>query len=178
MQLYPISPLTLLITKGGNASQLGDFIQGGILMGIYAFFEPSSLLWLISLSIISIVGVFGVTLFVNSLIFFFPKLLRLSDFIIQVFLGAGLYPSQNFQGAIKWFLYIAMVFAFVFYPVEVMRHYLSPAVLLISISCAVGINPLAFKTWSLGIRRVESGRGGGVVEWKYTLNTYKPLRQA
>jgi len=176
LQLYPISPLTVLVTRGGSASNFGDFVQGAVFVVAYfvnLFMQNSNtfssqvfiqILLILPALLIGIAGFFGASLLVNSLIFFAPKLLNLPDFLDQFYIGAGLYPSQNFQGWFKYILYTLGIFSFIFTPIEVVRGFFRPEFLILSAVLAVAVNLLGFYVWGLGIKKVENGSSTGAVE--------------
>lgn len=165
LQLYPVSPLTILLTKGGNASQLGDFVQGFVFLAIYAAYNPASIPILIIGVFLVTFGLLGVMLFFNSIIFFNPKIVDVFTQLIQnIYLGASQYPSQNFQGLFKFILYAILLIPIVAFPIEAARGFMSPTVLLWTVLTVIGINIAGYMLWQAGVRKVESGSSGGVVE--------------
>lgn len=165
IQLYPASPLVILTTKSGAPSQFGDFIQGTAMLAIYLYFSPAAWFWIIIGLILSVAGMYGVSLFVNSLVFFFPKTLTaFAEIVDNIYIGGAMYPSQNFTGAFRYMLYLILLIPIVSYPIEVIRGIFSPFTLIYTIVAVVGINLLGYFVWKKGIKRVESGSTGGIVE--------------
>lgn len=165
LQLYPVNPLTILSTKSGAASQIGDFLQGSLMIIIYLFLNPSSLPWIILGILITVFGLFGVTLFFNSILFFFPKILdSFWMFIDNLYIGVSMYPSKNFSGILRYFLYFLLAIPLISFPVEIARGFLSPKFFIVSFLAAILANFLGFLLWNKGIKKVESGSSGGIVE--------------
>lgn len=165
VQLYPASPLVILTTKSGAPSQFGDFIQGLAMLIIYLNFNPSAGPWIVIGLVLSVAGMYGVSLFVNSLVFFFPKTLTaFAEIIDNIYIGGSMYPSQNFTGAFRYLLYLMLLIPIVSYPIEVVRGVFSPVALVYTVTAVVGINLLGYLVWKKGLRRVESGSIGGIVE--------------
>ena len=165
LQLFPLNPLLLLTTKSGEATQWGDMFEGVVLMGIYLWFNPSAVSLIGVSLILTITGLYGVTLFISSILFFIPKGGEFfGDLIQNIFVGASMYPSQNFQGITRTVFYVLLLVPIVFYPIEVVRGLLSPKYLFISLFFVILINILGLTLWNAGIKRVESGSGGGLVD--------------
>jgi ABC-2 type transport system permease protein len=165
LQLYPVNPLTILTTKSGAPSQFGDFLQGVAMIIIYLTINPSSWLWVIIGLILTIVGIYGVSLFFNSLIFFFPQTLTaFSEVIDTIYVGGSMYPSQNFTGTFRYLLYLTLLIPVVSFPIEVIRGIFSPTFLLYTLTAVILINLLGYAVWKAGIKRVESGSTGGIIE--------------
>lgn len=165
LQLYPVSPLTILLTKSGSPSQFGDFLEGFIFLSIYAFYNPASIPILVIGVLLVTAGLVGVMLFFNSFLFFNQGILgTFADLIDNIYIGASLYPSQNFQGLFKYLLYAILLIPIVSFPIEVARGFLSYNFLIWTIIAVAGINTAGYFLWKVGVRKAESGSSGGVVE--------------
>lgn len=166
LQLYPINPLVILTTKSGEPTQFGDFVEGIILTGLYVFWYPSSL-WLILLSLVLIItGIYGMTLMVNCIIFFLPSARdSLAKLVENIYIGGSMYPSDNFKGFFRNLFFAIGLIPIVSYPVEAVRHgYFPLSQLLITVSAVILVNVIGLWMWKMGIRRLESGSGGGIIE--------------
>ncbi|MBU1088705.1 ABC transporter permease [Patescibacteria group bacterium] len=165
LQLYPVNPLTILITKSGAPSQFGDFLQGTLMIVIYLFLNSKRWGWIFASVILATIGLFGVSLIFNSLIFFFPKVLHgFSNIIENIYIGGSMYPSQNFRGVFRYILYAVLLIPIISFPVEVLRGFLHPSFLIYTIIAVIMANVLGYFLWNKGIKRFESGSGGGIVE--------------
>jgi ABC-type uncharacterized transport system permease subunit len=165
LQLYPVSPLTVLMTKSGSPSQFGDFIQGILFLGMYVAYNPSSIPAILAGILLITFGLVGVMLFFNSLIFYNQKIVNVfTDLIDNIYIGASMYPSGNFRGFFRVLLYGIMLIPIVAFPIEVARGFLSSEYILYTTICVVLVNCLGYFVWRCGVRRVESGNGGGIVE--------------
>ena len=165
LQLYPLNPLLLLTTKSGEATQWGDMLEGVVLLAIYMWHDPSSLLLVIICLILTIAGTYGVTLFISSISFFIPRGGEFfGDLIQNIYIGGSMYPSQNFKGIVRTVFYTLLLVPVVFYPIEAVRGILSPKYLLITLFFVILINSMGYLLWKAGIKRIDSGSGGGIVE--------------
>jgi len=165
LQLYPLNPLLLLTTKSGDPSQWGDFFEGVILMGIYLWHDLTLLPLVVICLILTVAGLYGVTLFISSLAFFVPRGGEFfSELIQNIYIGGSMYPSQNFKGIIRGVFYALLLVPIVFYPIEAVRGLLNPKYLLISLFFVMLINFLGYQLWKAGVKRIESGSGGGIVD--------------
>lgn len=165
LQLYPVNPLTILATKSGNPSQFGDLLQGTVMILIYLSFNPSGWFWLLCGLILATIGLFGVSLIFNSLVFFFPRSLNaFAEIIENIYIGGSMYPSGNFTGALRYLLYVVLLIPIISFPVEVTRGLLHPSFLLYTLLAVIASNIFGYFLWSQGIKRVESGSSGGIVE--------------
>ena len=75
-----------------------------------------------------------------------------------------MYPSQNFKGWIRYLFYLLLVIPVATMPIEVVRGSITPWNLLIVLVVVVSINILGLTLWNIGIKKVESGSSGGIVE--------------
>ncbi len=164
LQLYPSSPLTILFTKSNDASLFEDFIQGVLFLGIYVFVNPSAVFFILPSLLLIVAGMTGIAVFINSILFYFPKILQVPYSIIDIYLGASSYPSQNFKGITKYILWTLLVFPIVYLPTEVTLGNFSPDHLLITTAFVLSINYLGLKLWKNGVKRVESGSSSGIVD--------------
>lgn len=165
LQLYPLNPLLLLTTKSGEATQWGDMLEGVVLMGIYLWHDPVSLPLVVICLILTIAGLYGITLFVSSIAFFIPRGGEFfSDLIQNIYVGGSMYPSQNFTGITRTVFYALLLVPIIFYPIEAVRGLLAPKYLLVSLFFVILINILGLTLWNIGIKRLESGSSGGIVD--------------
>ena len=165
LQLYPVNPLAILMTKSGSPSQFGDFIQGTTLMIYYCVTNPSRTLIVISAIFITIIGLVGVSLFINSLIFYFKNLNDgFTQLVDNSYIGAAMYPSQTYSSTVKIIMMCLLVIPIVSIPLESARGLTHPAFMIISLIVAITINVLGYFLWQNGVKKVESGSSGGVVE--------------
>ena len=165
LQLYPVNPLAILMTKSGSASQFGDFVEGTTLMIYYCSADPGKTWIVLAAIIITIVGLTGVSLFTNSLIFYFRNLNDgLTQLVDNAYIGAAMYPSQTYSPMVRNIMMGLLVIPLVSVPLESARGLTHPAFMIGSAIVAILINVLGYFLWQNGIKRVESGSGGGVVE--------------
>ncbi len=165
MQLYPVSTLVVLTTKSGDASQWGDGLEGLILLGIYSFWNPSAIPWILIAIVLIIVGWYGVFLSLNSVLFWRPRLRKvLQEVGYNVFLGGGFYPTDNFKGFLRYLFTFLLFIPIMGYPLEVVRGAMGWRYLLITIGVIIGINIVGFILWGKGVKKVESGSSSGIVE--------------
>lgn len=164
-QLYPVSALGVILARGKSLSVYGDFLYGLVFLIIYLILGGSLNIPIAMIAlIISILGMFGIFLVLNSLAFFIPNILGIQDLIFNFFLGSGFYPSQNFQGISKTILNILLITALVFIPLEVVGGFSSFYFLIYTLIAAIILNLTGFWLWDKGLKRAESGSGGGLVE--------------
>ena len=164
-QLYPVSTLAVILARGKSLSIYGDLIWGIVLLVIYSFLALNLNFWVLSLClIVSTFAIFGFFLMINSLLFFLPNVVTLQNFILEVFIGAGFYPSQNFTGVIKVILWLIPVFPIIFIPLEVSHNFLSAQNLIYTFLVAILLNFVGFWLWNKGLAKTESGNQAGSVE--------------
>ncbi len=165
MQLYPVSTLVVLTTKSGDASQWGDGIEGLILLGIYSFWNPFAIPWIVVAIILITVGWYGVFLTLNSVLFWRPRLRKvLQEAGYDIFLGGGFYPTDNFKGFLRYLFTFFLFIPIMGYPMEVVRGAMDWRYLLITVFVVIGINVVGLVLWKKGVKRVESGSSTGIVE--------------
>jgi len=165
LQLYPVNPLAVLLTKSGSASQFGDFIEGSILMIYYCATDPGKTFTLLSALIITVVGMTGVSLFFNSLILYVRNMNDgLTQLVDNAYIGATMYPSQTYSPTVKMIMMMLLVIPLVSTPLESARGMIHPSFMIGSAIVAILINVLGYFLWQNGVKRVESGSSGGVVE--------------
>lgn len=165
LQLYPTNVLVLLTTKSGDPSQFGDFFHGVLFLGIYAWWNPSTFIYMLVGIFLTVVGLYGISLFVCSIVFFLPQGRNIfTDLIMNIYVGAPMYPSQNFKGWVRYLFYLLLVIPVATMPIEVVRGSITPWNLLIVLATVMVINILGLTLWNIGIKRVEGGSGGGIVD--------------
>jgi ABC-2 type transport system permease protein len=163
LQLFPVSPLVVLLNKSGSASLVGDFVQGIIFIGIYSYFNPMALVWILPAIIIVCVGCFGLMLAVASLSFYFPNLTSAGDVLFNFLFGSVQYPANSFQGLSKTLLLGSGIWFVYFVPIETVRNGALSWDFALATMVAIVLATLGLQIWKYGLRRVESGGGMGIV---------------
>lgn len=165
LQLYPVNPLAVLLTKSGSPSQFGDFIEGTILLIYYCAIDPSKTLTVLSAIVITIVGMTGVSLLVNSLILYIRNMNDgLSQLVDNAYIGATMYPSQTYSPTVKIIMMTLLVIPLVSTPIESARGIVHPSFMIGSAIVAILVNVIGYYLWQNGVKKVESGSSGGVIE--------------
>lgn len=163
LQLFPANPLIVLLTKSASPGQFGDMAEGALFLVVYSLLTPGVVGWIVLGMVLTVGGMVGVSLLFNSLLFFAPKVQNgLETFIDNIFIGASMYPSENFKGGLRLFLTLILFIPVVSFPIEMIRGFFSPTVLVWSILAVVGSNLAGFWLWQKGVKRVESGSSGSI----------------
>ena len=165
LQLYPVNPLAILLTKSGSPSQFGDFIEGTLLLTYYCLVNPEKTIIVFMALLITIIGLTGVSLLTNSLVFYWKGLNDgLSQLVDNAYIGAAMYPSQTYSDTVKYIMMGLLVIPIVSIPIESIRGFTHPSFMVISAIVAIVANILGYFLWQNEVKKVESGSGGGVVE--------------
>ncbi len=138
-------------------SALGDISYGLITYLFTGRFTLAEIaLWLTASLIAAVIFIMAFTLF-HSLTFWLGNASGLADQAMNAMLTFAMYPSDIFQGAIRFMMFTLLPAAFVgVVPLNVVRG-LDLNGLLILIAAAIAITAISSRVFYIGLRRYESG---------------------
>jgi ABC-2 type transport system permease protein len=138
-------------------SALGDLSYGVITYAFTGLFAPGEIaLWLVASILVAIIFVMSFTLF-HSLTFWLGNASALADQLSNAMLTFALYPSEIFQGTVRFIMFTIIPAAFVgLVPMSIVRG-LDLNGLLLLIAAAVVITFVSSTIFYRGLRRYESG---------------------
>jgi len=153
----PRSVLLSVLASRMTNSALGDMAYGVV---TYAFTGRFSLaeisLWLLSSCLAAVIFVMAFTFF-HSLTFWLGNASNLAEQAANAVLTFAMYPSDIFQGAIRFLMFTIIPAAFVgVVPLNVVRNVDWGGLLLLAL-VAVLITFISSRMFYLGLRRYESG---------------------
>ena len=153
----PRSVLLSVLASRMTNSALGDMAYGVVtylFTGRFSLAEIS--LWLLSSCLAAVIFVMTFTLF-HSLTFWLGNASALAEQAANAVLTFAMYPSDIFQGAIRFLMFTIIPAAFVgVVPLNVVRNVDWGGLLLLAVVAAV-ITFISSRMFYLGLRRYESG---------------------
>lgn len=150
----PKHSLISLITGSAKLSAMGDLVYG-LVLGIFAVgFNPIKYIWLIIVSVIGAIGFLGITIFVNSLAFWFGDISKSArTYTNNLLLTLTIYPDSMFTGIIKVMMYTLIPAMYVAHiPIILIKDF-SISLLLIEIIAVTILVILGVKTYNKGLKR-------------------------
>jgi ABC-2 type transport system permease protein len=153
----PRSVLPNVLASRMSNSALGD-ISFGVVTYLLAgrFTLPEIGLWLAASLLAGVVLVMAFTLF-HSLTFWLGNASGLAEQAMNAMMTLAMYPSDIFQGAVRFMMLTVLPAAFVgAVPLNVVRH-LDPGLLALLAGAAIAITAVSSAVFYAGLRRYESG---------------------
>lgn len=153
----PRSVLLSVLASRMTNSALGDMTYGIVTYAFTDRFAPAEIaLWLIASLLVAVIFVMAFTLF-HSLTFWLGNASGLADQLANAMLTFAMYPSDIFQGAIRFIMFTLVPAAFVgVVPTNVVR-YLDLGGLLTLTLATIVITLVSSRIFYIGLRRYESG---------------------
>ncbi len=138
-------------------SALGDMSYGIITYAFTGRFTFGEIvLWLLASVLAAIIFVMTFTLF-HSLTFWLGNASGLADQLMNAMVTFALYPSEIFQGAVRFMMFTLIPAAFVgLVPMNVVRGVDFKGLLVLALA-AVAITIISSRIFYIGLRRYESG---------------------
>ncbi len=148
--------LSVLASRMVN-SALGDMTYGVVTYLFTGRFSlPEITLWILSSCLAAVIFVMSFTFF-HSLTFWLGNASNLAEQAANAVLTFAMYPSDIFQGAIRFVLFTIIPAAFVgVVPLNVVRNVDWGGLLLLAVVAAV-ITFISSRMFYIGLRRYESG---------------------
>lgn len=150
----PKHSLISLITGSAKLSAMGDLVYG-LVLGLFAVdYNPLKYIWLIIISIVGAIGFLGITIFVNSLAFWFGDISKSArTYTNNLLLTLTIYPDSMFTGIIKVMMYTlipAMYIAHI--PIILIKDF-SISLLFIELLAVTLLVVLGVMTYNRGLKR-------------------------
>lgn len=153
----PRSVLLSVLASRMTNSALGDMAYGVVTYVFTGRFSLAEItLWLLSSGLAAVIFVMTFTFF-HSLTFWLGNASNLAEQAANAVLTFAMYPSDIFQGAIRFMLFTIIPAAFVgVVPMNVVRNLDWGGLLLLAL-VAVTITFISSRMFYVGLRRYESG---------------------
>lgn len=153
----PRSVLVSVLASRMINSALGDLTYGLVTYTFTGRFTPAEIaLWLIASLLVAVIFVMTFTLF-HSLTFWLGNASALADQLANAMVTFALYPSDIFQGAVRFLMFTLVPAAFVgLVPTNVVRFVDLGGLLALTLA-AIVITLVSSRIFYIGLRRYESG---------------------
>lgn len=153
----PRSVLLNVLASRMSNSALGDISFGVVTYLLAGRFTPPEIgMWLVASLLAAVVFVMAFTLF-HSLTFWLGNASGLAEQAMNAMMTLAMYPSDIFQGAVRFMMLTVLPAAFVgVVPLNVVRH-LDLGLLALLAGAAIVITAVSSAVFYAGLRRYESG---------------------
>lgn len=163
--VQPRSVLLNTIFSDSSISAFGDMFFGIILLVVYIAMIGFSFAHMFILPVLIVSGTFvfaGFCILTQSVVFWIPNSVELSDTLFELMLGPSLWPVSSFTGTVRmFFTFFVPAIVIGGMPVNVLRS-LSLLDMAAILACGIFWLGLATIVFYRGLRRYESGNLVGV----------------